>query len=141
MKHGFKVKVFPGDTDCYGVVWHGAYLKWLEAGRIEILEQIDIKFQEMSVLGILMPVTELKIRYKHFARAYDELSIETSIKELAKARLTFYQEIKNINTGDLILHAAVTGVTTDKNGKLYRVIPDYLQEKLEAVSKHILKSS
>jgi len=130
MKHQFTVKVFPGDTDSYGVVWHGAYIKWLEAGRIEVLEKIGIKFLEMDEMGILMPVTELNIRYKHFAKPYDELSIESSIEETGRTHLTFYQEIRNINTGELILYARVTGVTTSRKGKLYREIPDYLREKL-----------
>lgn len=131
MKHEFTIKVFPGDTDSYGVVWHGAYIKWLEAGRIELLEQMGIKFLEMDEMGILMPVTELNIRYKHFAKPYDELSIVSSIEESGRTHLAFYQEIRNISTGELILFARVTGVTTSKEGKLHREIPDYLREKLK----------
>lgn len=133
MKHEFKVKVFPGDTDCYGVVWHGAYIKWLEAGRIEALELYGIKFLEMDEMGILMPVTELNIRYKHFARVYDELSITSEIKEFGKTHIIFYQEIKNVKTDELILFANVTGVTTNMQGKLNRVIPEYLREKYNEV--------
>ena len=34
MKHTFEQKVFFADTDAYSVVWHGTYLRWMEAGRI-----------------------------------------------------------------------------------------------------------
>ncbi len=134
MKYEFKVKVFPGDTDTYGVVWHGAYIKWLEAGRIELLEQMGIKFSKMDEMGILMPVTELNIRYKHFAKPYDELSTETSVEEFGKTHLRFYQEIKNANTGELVLFARVVGVTTSREGKLFREIPEYLRKRLVQVS-------
>ena len=32
MKHTDELRVYYADTDAYGVVWHGAYLRWLEAG-------------------------------------------------------------------------------------------------------------
>jgi len=131
--HHYKIKVYPGDTDTYGVVWHGAYIKWLEAGRIELLEKMGIIFAEFDRLGILMPVTELNIRYKHFSKPYDELSITSKIEEFGKTHVTFYQEIKNINTNELILFARVTGVTTSMEGRLYKVIPDYLREKYNEV--------
>ena len=135
MKHRFKVKVYPGDTDIYGVVWHGSYIKWLEAGRIELLEKIGIKFHELDKMGILMPVVEFDTRYKRFTRVYEMLSIETSIEQFNKTDVVFYQEIKNIETNKLILSARVKGVTTNREGKLFKVIPDYLQEKYFACCK------
>jgi len=129
----FKIKVYPGDTDSYGVVWHGAYLKWLERGRIDVLEQMGIMFKKLDEMGILMPVTEINLRYKHFARPYDELLITSSVEEFGKTHVTFYQEIKNSKTGELILHARVTGVTTNREGRLYRTIPDYLRERYDEI--------
>ena len=129
--HHYKVKAYHADTDTYGVVWHGAYLRWLEAGRIEVLEMMGIKFPELEGLDIMMPVVELNIRYKRFARAYDELSITTRIEGVGKAHLTFNQEIKNINTGELVLTATVKGVTTSREGKLFRVLPEYIRKNLD----------
>ncbi len=131
MKHEFKVRVYPADTDSYGVVWHGAYLKWLEKGRIEVLELLGISFPELDKMGILMPVVEFDIKYKKFARVYEELSIESSILEFNKTSVIFNQEIKNVKTGEIVLIAKVKGVTTNKEGKLYRMIPAYLREKYE----------
>lgn len=133
MKHEYNVKVYPGDTDTYGVVWHGAYIKWLEAGRIELLEKMDIKFPKLDELGIVMPVVELDIRYKHFTRAYDEISITTTIEEFNQVDVVFYQEIKNIHTGRLLLTARVKCVTVSKEGKLFKVIPEYLSSKYNEI--------
>ena len=40
MKHTFEQKVYYSDTDAYGVVWHGSYLRWLEMGRVEYCEDL-----------------------------------------------------------------------------------------------------
>lgn len=133
MKHKMKFRVYPGDTDTYGVVWHGAYIKWLEASRVELFEDMGILFAEMDRLGILIPVVELDIRYKHVARAFEELFVETVIEEFNKSNVVFYQEIKNLQTGQLILTARVKNVTTNSEGKLHRTVPDYLREKYNEI--------
>ena len=35
------VQIF--DTDCFGVMWHGAYVKWLELGRVKLMEERGIR--------------------------------------------------------------------------------------------------
>lgn len=127
-----KVKIYHSDTDCYNVVWHGSYAKWLEAGRIEFSEKIGIKFEELKKMNIQMPVVELNIRYKHPARLFDELEIKTNLTELKKTSAAFGHVIKNINTGMVILTATSTIVCTDSNGKLFRAMPKYLYEKYAA---------
>jgi len=129
MDYTSTVKIYHSDTDCYNVVWHGSYAKWLEAGRIEFSEKIGIKFQELEKMNIQLPVVELNIRYKQPARLFDELEIKTTLKELKKTSVTFWHVIKNINTGMVILTATSTIVTTDVNGKLFRTMPEYLYEK------------
>ncbi|MEZ4573432.1 MAG: hypothetical protein R2857_00650 [Vampirovibrionales bacterium] len=42
----YDVQIF--DTDCYGVIWHGAYVKWLEMGRVDMLKHLDIDLKQMS---------------------------------------------------------------------------------------------
>lgn len=129
MEYISRIKIYHSDTDCYNVVWHGAYAKWMEAGRVEFSEKIGIKFSELEKMHIQMPVVELNIRYKHPAKLFDELEIKTTLKELKKTSLTFEHVITNINTGVAILTASSTIVTTDTNGKLFRTIPEYLYNK------------
>ena len=50
MKHAFSTQVFYSDTDAYGVVWHGSYLRWLEMGRVMLCEKAGYK--------IIFPVEE-----------------------------------------------------------------------------------
>lgn len=129
MKHENIVKIYHHDTDCYNVVWHGAYLKWFEIGRIELSQLIDIDFRTLDELGILMPVVELNCRYKSPARLMDKICITTELKELKQASVTFSHTITNIKTGKVLLNASSTVVTTNKDGKLLRKMPDYLYQK------------
>ena len=48
MKHTFEQKVYYSDTDSYGVVWHGSYLRWLEMGRVEYCEDLGLNLIEMQ---------------------------------------------------------------------------------------------
>ena len=137
MKHENIVKIYYKDTDCYGVVWHGAYIKWFEAGRVELSHLAGIDFKVLDEMGIILPVVELNCRYKSFARVMDELCITTELKELKKIFVTFSHTIRNIKTNNLILTATSTVVVTDKNEKLLKTIPCYLKEKY----KNIVKTS
>ena len=64
MKHTFEQKVYYSDTDAYGVVWHGSYLRWLEMGRVEYCEDLGLNLIELEKQDIVMPVTNMNIRYK-----------------------------------------------------------------------------
>ena len=84
MKHTFEQKVFYSDTDAYGVVWHGAYLRWLEMGRVFWCESAGHNLVDLKNQDIVMPVTNLNIRYKKSARLNDDIIIETTIAKFKK---------------------------------------------------------
>ena len=128
-EHKFNIKIYHADTDCYNVMWHGAYLKYLETGRIELSEKLGIKFRELDEMDILMPVVDLNLRYKHSARLFDELEVKTTIKELKKTSVVFEYVIREINKDVTILTGTTTLVTTNREGKLFRVMPEYLYDK------------
>lgn len=128
MKHENHVKVYYVDTDSYGIVWHGAYIKWFEVARVELSGMLGIDFETLENMKIQMPVVDLHVRYKSPARLMDKLLIETQIAELKKTSITFGHKIYNKTSEKLVLTATSTVVTTDINGKLYRKMPDYLYE-------------
>jgi len=133
MKHENIIKIYHKDTDCYGVVWHGAYIKWFEIGRVELSHLAGIDFKKLDEMAILMPVVELNCRYKSPARLLDELCVTTEIKALKKTSITFSHMMKNIHNNNLILNATTTVVTIDKDGKLLKKMPDFLYEKYSKI--------
>ena len=93
MEHAFKQKVFYSDTDAYGVVWHGSYLRWLEMGRVMLCEEAGYKLSELVKENIILPVVNLNIAYKNSAKLDDIVTIKTNIIETGRFYITFNQKI------------------------------------------------
>ncbi|MCP9825295.1 acyl-CoA thioesterase [Synechococcus sp. EJ6-Ellesmere] len=65
-------RVLPQHTDHGGVMWHGAYLAWLEEARVEALAAAGLPYAALSALGLELPVLALRIDY-HQAVGHGEL--------------------------------------------------------------------
>ena len=87
MKHAFKTQVFYSDTDAYGVVWHGSYLRWLEMGRVLLCEKAGYKLSELERNDIVLPVAELNIKYKN---ENGVKNTEITIRIIGNAKLYSY---------------------------------------------------
>ncbi len=126
MIHTNEVRVLYCDTDAYGVVWHGAYIKWLEFGRVELSEMLGLPLESLEKDGITFPVVDLNLRYKSPALFNERIIIETKIGELKNTSVKFEHTIKEKDTGKLHVVAHSTIVAIDKDGKLYRKLPDHI---------------
>lgn len=135
MKHIFEQKVFYSDTDAYGVVWHGAYLRWLEMGRVGFCEMMGHNLLDLKNQDIVLPVVNLNIKYKMSAKLEDEMIIETEISEFKGLSVTFKQIIKSKETGKIFVEADVVVVAISNAGKLYRKMPEVLANTFEEVLK------
>ena len=135
MKHAFTQKVFYSDTDAYGVVWHGSYLRWFEMGRIEICEKVGYSLTELYNANITLPVVELNVRYKSPAKLEEELLITTELDSYSKISMTFSQKIYNAKTNQLHTEATVKVVATNNQGNLYRNLPQELSDLIKKVSE------
>lgn len=140
MKHIFETRVYYADTDAYGVVWHGAYLRWLEKGRVELCNMLGLDLIEMKNMDVLLPVTNMNVRYKASAKLNDNIIIETWIEKCNGLSVTFKQTIRlhpPLNPlpsmegkSKLLIEAAFDVVAINEAGKLYRRMPKELVEKL-----------
>lgn len=135
MKHIFKQKVFYSDTDAYGVVWHGAYLRWLEMGRVLWCEAQGQNLSDLKNQDIVLPVVNLNVKYKASAKLDDEIIIETWIEKYNSLSVTFKQLIKSKETNKTYIEALVDVVAINNNGKLYRKMPQVLSEIFERALK------
>lgn len=131
MKHEFKQRVYYADTDAYGVVWHGTYIRWMEAARVEFCDVLGIDLVELRKNDIAIPVTNINIRYKSSALLDEHITIETTLAKLSPLTATFSQVIKNTETNQIHTIAEVEVVAVNNNGKIYRRLPDELKSKLE----------
>jgi acyl-CoA thioester hydrolase len=132
----FETTVYIPDTDCYGIVWHGTYLRWMDYARNQLLEQAGLfstpTDADESIEGLLFPVVHLALDYKHPAKLADPLTIETHV-EIRRARLVFHQQIFKClphapeASKVRCVSAEVHCVVTDSNLALLRRWPDRLQ--------------
>lgn len=131
MKHRFEQKVFYSDTDSYGVVWHGSYLRWLEMGRVGLCEMMGHNLVDLTNKDIVLPVVNLNVKYKMSARVNDQMIIETEISQFNGFTVTFKQFIKSKESLKTYIEADVTVVAIHNDGKLYRKMPEILAESFD----------
>lgn len=129
MKHILNQKVFYSDTDAYGVVWHGSYLRWLEMGRVLWCEQLGHTLIDLQSQNIVLPVTNINIKYKAPAKLNDDIIIETSIDKFNTLSVTFKQLIKRDDK--VLIEAYIDVVAVSNEGKLYRRMPEILLNLFE----------
>ncbi|RZO51564.1 MAG: acyl-CoA thioesterase [Prochlorococcus sp. MED-G132] len=70
-------RVLPQHTDHAGVMWHGAYLAWLEEARVEALAQVGLPYERISAAGLEMPVVRLEIHYRRALRHGEVVELES----------------------------------------------------------------
>lgn len=130
MKYTNELRVYYADTDSYGVVWHGAYLRWLEAARVEYTDRVlGIDLKKMMENGILLPLVELNIKYRQSAKLDDRLILETEIAEMRPSAIVFKQTLKNKDTGVVNIVGTVTCVAVDTaKNKMFRRLPEIFTE-------------
>jgi acyl-CoA thioester hydrolase len=107
--HEIEFRVRYAETDQMGYVYYGNYPQYFEVGRVEALRSIGVAYKNMeSVLGVMMPVKSLNIKYLR-PIFYDELiTLKTTISKMPDTEIEFNVEIFNevgklATTGTVIL--------------------------------------
>ncbi|HMO61719.1 MAG TPA: thioesterase family protein [Ferruginibacter sp.] len=95
-------------TDQMGVVYHGHYAQFFEIGRVEAIRQLGFTYKDMELMGVIMPVVDIHIRFLRPAKYDDLLTIKTTLKELpAHHKIVFHQQVFN-EQDELLSTAEVT---------------------------------
>ena len=72
-----------------GIVHHGNYLAYLEAGRVDWLRKRGVTYADWARSGRHLPVVEAVVHYLAPARFDDVLTVETRLVELRAVSLRF----------------------------------------------------
>ncbi|MFN5119712.1 MAG: acyl-CoA thioesterase [Cyanobacteriota bacterium] len=72
-------RVLPQHTDHAGVMWHGAYLAWLEEARVEALAEVGLAYSDLSARGLELPVVSLAIDYRQALRHGDQVLLRSQV--------------------------------------------------------------
>ena len=119
-----KKRVLPQHTDHAGVMWHGAYVAWLEEARVEALVAAGLTYAEMTTMGVEMPVVSLNINYRH-ALCHGDMVVLESISSLPVG-VRWPWRCQMLCNGQLMADASVELVMVTA-GRVIRRPPAHLQ--------------
>ncbi len=125
-----QIRIHYALTDQMGVVYYGNYAQFYEIGRTELLRNLGFTYKEIEVMGIVLAVTDMHIRFLRPAKYDDLITVKTTLKEIPlHHKIVFHGEIYNqqnelLNTGDVTLY--FLEAKTMKRCEM----PEVLKEKL-----------
>lgn len=132
----YPVHVYPHQTDCAGIVWHGNYIAWMEEARVQYLRSIGVDYAYLVSLGCELPVVEMSLRYHRSLRMGMTAVVKTRIAQMKGVRLIFDYQIQSPDGQELYMTGSVTLVGIDtEQGKIMRKLPPVFQEALVKLSK------
>lgn len=93
------------EVDPSGFVYNGHYATFYEVGRTASIKQMGMSYKDIEERGVVMPLIYQNMHFYSPAFYDDLLTIKVMIKEMPKARITFFYEIyneagKKLNTGE-----------------------------------------
>jgi acyl-CoA thioester hydrolase len=112
MMEGFsfhvQVRVRFSETDAQGIVNNGAYMTYLEVGRIEFLRKAGISIKDRGKYDIDFVLVEAFIQYKSAATADDLLNIYVRLKEMKDRAFILEYVITHADDNDRVVAKAHT---------------------------------
>lgn len=91
------VRVYFQDTDAGGVVYHAAYVNFMERARTEWLRTFGYSNAGlMKELGVVFVVRSIKLDYLKPALLDDLLTVTARIKEIGRSRVTLLQSVLRV---------------------------------------------
>ena len=133
--HVLPIRIYFEDTDFTGVVYHAAYLRFMERGRSDFVRLLGIGHTDLGagVHGekLAFAVRRIAIDYFKPARIDDLLEVKTAVEKMAGARIILHQTIGR--DGEMLTEAEVTVVLVNQEGKARR-LPDSFLERMGKVA-------
>lgn len=118
------------DLDPMNIVWHGHYPRFLELGRMAVMNKIGYGYQEMVASGFAWPIIDLRMRYARSMRLERPVRISAGIVEWENTLRIAYQ-IVDAQTGERMMRASSTQAAISiATNEMTWVAPPVLLEKL-----------
>jgi acyl-CoA thioester hydrolase len=129
--------VLPQHTDHAGVMWHGAYLAWLEEARVEALAAAGLAYSALSARGLELPVVSLAIDYRQALLHGDQVELLSDVLPRQGVKLPWRSRFLGPD-GLIAAEARVELVLVDLSGgpaqrRLLRRLPNDLAEAVETL--------
>ncbi|MFB9861229.1 acyl-CoA thioesterase [Salinicoccus siamensis] len=108
-----EVQILYADTDMMGVIYHANYVKWLELGRMQLVEDIGFDYTAMEREGFYAPVYNVDITYKKALKYGDRAFVRTWVEENTGMRTKYGFEIID-DSGNICAEGTTTHLVVKK---------------------------
>lgn len=134
--NSFQLRVYFGDTDAIGVVYHANYLDFSEKARTEISRMHGVDVVELAKKGLFFLVRSANLNYIAPAKLDDILDIEIAITKFGNTSVEILHKIKNSKTNQLLCEVICNLVFVEQiNGKIKSCkIGEDIKEKLKPLT-------
>lgn len=120
------------DLDPMNIVWHGHYPRFLELGRVAVMDKIGYGYREMVESGFAWPIIDMRMRYARPMRLATPVRITAGIIEWENILRIVYS-IVEIASGERVMRASTSQVALSiATSEMQWVSPPALREKLSA---------
>lgn len=112
-----RLRVRYAETDQMGRAHHMQFLAWFELGRTELIRGTGTAYADLEKRGVLLPVTEVDVRYLKGA-GYDELvEIVTGVTKVRSRSVTFSYRALRAADGAVLATGSTRLTCTDRSGR------------------------
>lgn len=130
-------RVLPQHTDHAGVMWHGAYVAWLEEARVEALAAVGLAYSALSERGLELPVVSLAIDFKQALLHGDAVELWSEVLPRRGVRMPWISRFVAPG-GTVAAEARVELVLVDLSRgparrRLLRTLPNDLERAVEGL--------
>lgn len=130
-------RVLPQHTDLAGVMWHGAYVAWLEEARVEALAQVGLAYRDLAERGLSMPVVAMTIDYRQPLRHGDLVLVCSQVLPRRGVRLPwssrFFTSEGLVAAEARVDLVPVMAVPQEGSQKVLRHLPGDLEQAIQAL--------
>lgn len=117
-----EIQILYADTDMMGVIHHANYIKWLELGRMKLIEDIGYDYVAMERDGYYAPVYNVDITYKKALKYGDAAVVKTWIAGNTGMRTDYGFQIVN-GHGEICTEGTTTHLVVKKVDGEFKAVP------------------
>lgn len=125
------------DLDPMNIVWHGHYPRFLELGRVAVMDKIGYGYNEMMESGYAWPFIDMRMRYARPMRLAVPVTIAAGIIEWENILRIVYS-IRERDSKERVMRASSSQVALSiATSEMQWVAPPVLREKLAPYLPHL----
>lgn len=94
-----QTRILYADTDAMGIVYHGNYVRFLEAARVEVLRRHREVWAGLNREHLTIALSDMALQYHAPARFDDFITVSVGVTQLTRVRMNFHYRI-TIEAGD-----------------------------------------